>query len=217
MAISFDAQAVSSYSGGTSVTWSHTCTGSDRVLIVGAYCGTSAAFTATYNGVSMTAINSLAMSGAAAGQYLRLWYLINPATGANNCVLSSTSDMYGFSTSYTGASQVTQPDSTNTGGNASGSTSLTVSTTTTVDNDWLVGICYAGTAISAGTNTTLRSAISNILYMVDSNSAQTPAGSKSMNITHSSSFDGMIVAGIQPVASGGSTFSPRLSLLGVGR
>lgn len=218
MAIAFDAQAVSAYSAGTTCTWSHTCTGSDRILFVSAYCGTSAAMTATYNGVSMTSVTNLAMTGAASGQYIRMWYLVNPSTGANNCVLSSTSDMYGFSTSYTGASQTGQPDSTNSGGNASGSTSLTVSTTTTADNCWLVGLIYSGTAPSAGANTTFRSGITNVLYAVDSNSAQTPAGSKSMNFTHSSSFDGMIIASFSPAGGGGgSTFSPRISLLGVGR
>lgn len=201
MAIAFDAQSVSAYAPNTSVTWSHTCTGTDRILIVGVYCGTANTTTVTYNGVSMTAINSLAMSGAASGQFIKLFYLVNPASGANNVVVScSAGDMYGLATSYTGAKQSAQPDSNNTGGNAT-ATSLTVSTTTVADNCWLVGFVYCGLTPTAGANTILRNGIASVEYMIDSNSAQTPAGSKSMNVTHGSTFNGMVMASISPVAS----------------
>lgn len=215
MAIAYDTTTTSAYSPATSVTWSHTCTGSDRILFVAAYVGTSNTTTATYNGVSMTAINSLAMTGAAAGQFIKLFYLVAPASGANNCVVSVTAgDLYGFASSFTGAAQTGQPDSNNTG-ESSSTASLSVSTTTVADNSWLVGISYTGNTPSAGANTTIRGG-TTVLKMIDSNSAQTPAGSYSLTVTQTASFAGIAMASFSPAGGGGATYR-RKALLGVGQ
>jgi hypothetical protein len=202
MAIAFDAQSNSAYKGAgtSSVTWSHTCTGSDRLLVVGAYCGNSGATSVTYNGASMTEINSLAMSGPASGQYIRLYYLVNPASGTNNCVMSSgtSTDNYGAATSYTGVKQTGQPDANNTNGTTS-SSAFTTSLTTTADNCWLVGFSYMGLQVVAGTNTTLRSTPVYVEYMMDNNAAQTPAGSHSLQTTAASAtFAGHVIASFSP-------------------
>ena len=142
----------------------------------------------------------LAMTGAATGQYIRSWYLDNPATGTHNIVWTTTADMYGFGASYTGIAQTGVLDSSNTGGNAT-ATSLTVSTTTVADNCWLTGFAYTASAATMGSNTTSRGNTASILYVIDSNSPQTPAGSKSMTVTHASGFDGMLVVSNAPATT----------------
>ena len=91
------------------VTGSHTCTGSDRVLFVGAKGAAGYATSATYNGSSMTRINDV-QSGV--GEYnLSLFYIIAPSTGSNTVSVSVASGSVGFTgSSYTGADQTTQPD-----------------------------------------------------------------------------------------------------------
>lgn len=87
--VAFDAASTSSYTGGTSFSWSHTCTGSDRCLIVGISSGGAGGGAATitgvtYNGVSMTSIGSVSVGAARVWQY----QLIAPATGANTIAVT---------------------------------------------------------------------------------------------------------------------------------
>lgn len=207
MAIAFDAQSASAYSGpsSTTVTWSHTCTGSDRLLVVGVYTTNDNLTGVTYNGVSCTFIGKI--NGTT--DYIHLYYLLNPASGANNVVATASSALlgYGQATSYTGVQQSGQPDASNSSRSAS-TTSFSTSVTTIADNCWLVGIIYGGGTIVAGSGTTFRSqSVANVLGMMDSNSAKTPAGSHSLAATQSSSFMAMIVASFSPAVD--STFAPK--------
>src|SRR5512143_873822 len=124
MAIAHDNSTTSSFAGpgtSTSLTYSKTNTGSDLVLWVFVECarisgGSVAGFTltCTYNSVSMTEIRSGTTTGAvlqtsstSAGSCL--FYLLGPATGANNVVvtLSGTADrILSGASSYTGVSGV---------------------------------------------------------------------------------------------------------------
>lgn len=208
MAIAYDNSTASAYSGAssTTVTWSHTCSGTDRVLVVGVYTTNDNLSTVTYNGVSCTFIGKI----AGTTDYIHLYYLINPASGANNVVATATSALlgYGQATSITGAKQSGQPDASATGANAS-TTNFTTSVTTVADNSWLVGIVYGGGTIVAGTGTTFRAqSVANVLGMMDSNGAKSPAGSYGLNATQSSSFMSMIVASFAPsvAANTGSGF-----------
>lgn len=210
MAIAFDAQSASAFSATGSVTWSHTCTGSDRLLVVGVYDSADHVTGITYNGVAMTFINKLLMTGAAAGQYIYLYYLLNPASGANNVVASesSTDGLYGIASSYTGVKQSAQPDANNTQATSS-ATSLTTSLTTIANGAWIMGFAY-GTTVVAGTNTILRTGPHAGLKMFDTNAAQTPAGSHSIQTTESpASFIGHVIASFAPVPS---TFTPKVMM-----
>lgn len=88
--------------------------------------------------------------------------------------------------SYSGVKQSGQPDSHNTNTASTGST-FALTTTTVANNCWLVGTTFNGNttggAISAGANTTVRQNDANGGSLIDSNAAQTPAGSKSLNVT----------------------------------
>lgn len=72
--------------GAGTASWSHTCGGVGRFLVVhiGFQGGTPAVTGITYNGVAMT-LGSFTTTGGIRNEW---WYLMNPATGANNIVVS---------------------------------------------------------------------------------------------------------------------------------
>lgn len=195
MAIAYDSSSYGEASGVNSVTYSHTCSGSDRLLFVGALSQGSDNLTGiTYNGVSMTQVNKQAKGS----DYLYLYYLIAPATGANNVVVSrsgSTGVLWSTSSSYTGARQSSVPDAQATTSNSG--TSITGTVTTVSDNCWLVGTAFCDNlGYSAGTGTTLRQTQSTVIF--DSASATTPAGSDSLIINCTNGNNAICVASFAP-------------------
>ena len=218
MAIAFDSATQQADAGGiSSLTFSHTCSGSDRILFVGTEgtTGGSDLITGiTYASVAMTRIGS-AYKGAG-GRFINLFYLIAPSTGANNIVISASGvDVIGASaSSYTGVNQSSQPDAFATA-TATAST-LTGTVTTVADNCWTVMFAH-GDNITAGAGTTVRATGSGY-GICDSNGAKTPAGSTSLIATPSASWSG-IIASFAPVGGGGggTTNNTRRALLGVGK
>ena len=185
MAIATDATSNGSASA-TTVTVSHTCTGDDGILFVGCWIqnSTDQMTSVTYNGVAMTQIGKINNAGT---DSTYLYYLIAPATGANDIVMTKSGTDLGYviGSSYTGASQTGQPDAstTNTGATV---TSLTTSVTTVADNTWTVLMMKASDSTnSAGTGTTLRidGPGNDQTGIYDSNGAITPAGSTSLQTT----------------------------------
>ena len=154
MAIAFNASQKALVASGTSLTFSHTCAGSNLMLVLGvAYQTASDDITATYNSVSMT---KSAVTASGARDYI--FTLFAPSTGANNIVISSSgaaATIQGMSASYTGVVQG-NPEATNTGVIAAAS-SASLSITTIAANAWVVG------SINIGDNQTA----------VDSNGGQT--------------------------------------------
>jgi len=184
MAIAYDTTTQGEQTG-TSITQSHTCTGSDRLLLVGVTPGeasTSDIITGvTYNGVAMSLIDKQAETS---GITVYIFGLVNPASGAHDYVISSSSSVaikY-CGVSYTGVKQTGLPDSVAKGTDAD--TSITMTTTTVADNCWLASVLSKHRNDSAGANTTRRgiSASDNFAFY-DSNGAKTPAGSYSLNST----------------------------------
>lgn len=216
MAIALDATSAPTTSGGgvTSLNRNHTCSGSDRILWVGAITVSSGAVAITgitYNSVAMTKVTSVNPQG---NWELSLWYLVNPATGTNTITATAASNVVNYirlsSASYTGASQTGVPDSSNS---ATGvTTSRTVSTTTVADNCWVVGHGMTGAGnIVPSTGLTTRSEVdsgSGSSVLGDSNGPKTPAGSYSMTFTTASDSTGLIVASFAPsvAASNNSNF-----------
>lgn len=211
---------------GTSRTWSHTCTGSDRILFVAVFGdlltsdATGAKITgATYNGVAMTLLDKVTPP-ASGERWLYLYYLINPDTGANNVVVSASSSIViaGNSASYTGVNQSGQPDATNKG-TASSTTSITRSLTTIADNCWtfMAGKASGGN-VTAGSGSTMRSTENNDLGIFDSNGAITPAGSTSMTMNSSiTTVFSAVMASFSPSGGGAPpATTPRMTLLGAG-
>lgn len=211
MAIALDTTVNGGLSTSTSLTWSHTCTGSNLILIVsinGPVSSTDDVSGITYNSVALTKIRSQQIPS---DRLVSLWYLIAPATGAHNIVASFTGTYCaGISASYTGVRQSVQPDSSAVGTTSSGS-GLTISTITATDNTWLVGGFgdASGGVVSAGANTVVRQSVTAEGNSYgDSNSAQTPAGSHSLAVTGPTTNWGGVVASIAvlgaPVPSTGN-------------
>ena len=216
MAIAFDAAVNGGLVfPGTSLTWSHTCSGSDRILFVGVVGGTTDTVTGvTYDGVAMTLVNKCV---AGADFYSYLFYLIAPSTGAHNVVISASSGLIiGLSSSYTGVSQTGQPDSSSTKISTVASATYTQSTTTVADNSWTIFHLRESTGrdatAGAGTVTRIEYGAAGA-HICDSGGAITPAGSSSLNI---SNFQGVsppsfagVMASFKP-AGAAPTFLPKI-------
>jgi len=190
MAIAIDATALKDYTPGP--TTALTCStltigsGSNRYLFVVGHSNVGDTVTGiTWNGVSMT---QLSKKVCLAGDCIYIYGLANPDSGNHNIVMSSSSSSYMgiLAASYTGVNQTGQPDAVATGSAAS-VTSLTSTVTTIADNCWLLAVYRwdGAQALSAGTNSYLRVTLDPGLNdaLLDSNAAQTPAGSKSLQGT----------------------------------
>src|SRR3990172_1878325 len=127
----FDAASTSKASG-TSLSWSHT-TGStaERALVVAVAANNDATGTfgdVTYAGTPLTFLGW----GTSSGFSVRIWYLLNPPSGANTISISTTVSMamVGGATSWSGVNQDT-PFGTMTGDTQiTSTTSITVTSAT---------------------------------------------------------------------------------------
>jgi len=110
----------------------------------------------TFGGVALTAINSIA--GATVKVYL--YYLINPPSGANNIVVTqTTNERQSFVVaSYSGVDQDNPIDASDTG---SGTNTAQADITTTIANDWLVSAGLVASTTTSVTGATTRHSISS--------------------------------------------------------
>lgn len=197
MALTYDNASNGTGNVATSISWSHTCSGTDRLLVVGIHVGSGQGYNVTnvtYAGVSMTNLGVFDNSNGQVG----LWYLINPATGANTVATTKSTSGYhrGGSVSYTGASQISQPNVHGSSSAASGTT-FSHTLTTTVDQAIMIAI-VVGNVISAGASTTVRSAPDGSVKIFDSNGNRS-VGSNALNFSGSNSVWTSYMAGISPV------------------
>lgn len=205
--IAFDAVYKSETAPGLSLTYSHTCTGSNLVLFVGAHILSNSDFVSsiTYNGVALTRVATVSSTGSSRTY---LYLLIAPATGTHDVVVnvSSPITIRATSGSYTGAQQVLQPDASTTQSTASGTTQ-TVSLSTVADNCWMISFCAEGASNpTAGTGTTLRDSTTG-RALGDSNAAIHPAGSYSMTWNASATnFIEICQASFVPAPNAGGAF-----------
>ncbi len=189
MAVAFDASGGSTVANASSLTYSHTCTGSNLTLYVSAVSGAASRPVSgiTYNSVAMTLVTS---TSDANGNQFYLYALISPSTGANNVVVSvsgGTVPISSQSASFTGTNQSNISTVKGTsGGNNTGTGSQSL--TSTVDNSAMFAAVFAATSeiLTAGSGTT------KILYTAGSNADGlciydssplliTPSGSKTLN------------------------------------
>lgn len=219
MAIARD--AVSNATGTTSsisVSWSHTCTGANLVLVAHFYAAASETMTATYNGVSMTQVSFSGSSGGGDGVYT--FILVNPATGAHNIVGTYSANVgnlhYGVGASYTGCAQGLQPDATNQTVTSS-ATSISTTVTTIANNAWIVGCAYGGNAAGFaatgayniafhGTGGSTSALGWNAIATMDTNGAVTPAGATAVGLSMSGSANEMALTGVSLVPAGTIAF-----------
>jgi len=115
-AVAFDSNASGSTGGSSSMSWDHTCIGSNLVLVVGI--GTNQATDVitgvTYNGVQLRKVGSAAFNGS---RSVVQYALVAPAVGTHPVVVTASTSvaMGGVSQSFTGSNGVlsSQLSSTN--------------------------------------------------------------------------------------------------------
>ncbi len=208
MALALDASSGNRQSAVGPLTWAHTVSGSNTILVMGFFTDNSTTATATFNGTSMTGLTPLVCE---ANTVLIPFYLINPDAGTHNIVVtySNSADVAGMAQSWTGAKQSGQFDNSATNTAGSGTTTGTV--VTVADNC----VCMAwfrenqpSTNWSAGTNsTTIPNTNSGGLEAADffggyyTNFAVTPAGSVSMSASCTGNQGNVYIVSIAPFVS----------------
>lgn len=188
--IATDATCMSTGGSATSRTVSHTCSGSNRILIINTWIvGIDATITGTYNSVTTT---ELAETGASESGKNYCHYLVAPDTGAHDIVMSRNNSGYiaVCAASYTGVKQTSPLSGTHS--QASTTTQSESNTVNITDaNSWVVG-CVSenqhGTNQTAGAGTTQRVYDGGILDggIYDSGGA-TSAATYTLNFTNSNS------------------------------
>lgn len=199
---------------GTSLTFSHTNTAGNLLVVT---CGVPASDLitgVTYNGTSLTLVDKIA-SPAPDGRWCYMFYLVNPATGAHNVVVSSSSSdfLYANAASYTGAKTTGQPEASATG-TTSSSTSSTATVTTTATDAWTVATFRTNdgafpTVTSSPSGAVVRRTGDSAGALYDSNGGVGSGGSKTITVTYGGNrYYGWVIASFAP---GGTDFTRSLS------
>lgn len=214
MAIALDAQGgkiENGFAAGGDRVWMHTCTGSDRFLVVSVMlwqdvAGTGTISRLTYAGVDLTKAQGLTTGSMRA----EIWYLANPKVGSNlvNATVSGNTDDRKFrSSSYTGAGAL---DASNTGTGSTGNP--TVNITTVADNCWVIdAVAKFGTGaatVGAGQTSVMNDVSGSTLGAASYEGPKTPAGAVTMSWTEATANDWSAVAmSISPLTTSTPTIT----------
>jgi hypothetical protein len=154
VAVAYDTTASTSGTSVSSLSWSHTCTGSSLVLIVDVITANAAtsASSVKYNNVSMTSIGKQLTDNQASGGFIERYLLLAPSTGANTVAVTFAAvqdAMIGASLSFTGASQSSSDYTSTTVTNfgSSGTASATVTSPATTSQ--VIGGCCCGSPVNS--------------------------------------------------------------------
>ena len=198
-AIAFDATSIngSVETSTSSFSWSHTVTGSNTILFVGTF-GPANADGDLENGVTYAnvAMTKAGTGVPTSGRYSYLWYLVNPASGANTVVVnwdSSVSAMSGTAASYTGVLQTSPVEATSSATTNTNKTA-TGTVTTISDNSWVVFSARNENdqTATAGASAFMRTQqVDGAVYFADTNGPITPAGSTNMSMSVASAVNWM--------------------------
>lgn len=187
MSIAFDAATHNQTANATSLTFAHTVTGSNPFIMVPGLCATSATLTATYAAVSLNTTSASPQDVANIGRTYN-FYLLGPATGSNNVVVtrSTSGNIWSGAASYTGVLQKDQEGAASNG--SPGSSSFSVSVTTVANNTWTTACIFSGSGSdSAGASTTLRFADATGVDVMDSNANQATPATVTLNASNANS------------------------------
>lgn len=216
MAVAFDAVGPSSAGQtgtGTSVSWSHTCTGSNRILIVGAAVGClsdAITTTATYNGVSMTSVGSRVLTNNQVNSgYVQMWSLIAPATGANTVQITASASVDAFSagsTSFTGVDQTTPLGTPATAFGSSTTASVAVAGTTS--GNMIVDAACLGSAFSSSGQTRRWQRNTNTTTGAGNGAGSTAAAGGSVTMSEIGTADWWGIIAVEVLAAAAAASSP---------
>lgn len=209
--IAFDAFDSDTALPGDTATFSHTCTGSNRVLwmfiAVNGAGGADPVTSVTYNGVSLTEVTSASF---ASGNITYAYVYVNPPSGSHTAEVI-TNDAGSFlrviSASYTGVGTITQPDAFGSG-TVNPGTSVTATVNVGRGGCWMVsavGDDGALTCTPSGVLTTSRATISDVLTVGDSNGV-IGTGNQNATWTFGSQSANCVGVSMIPAPSGGGFF-----------
>lgn len=146
--IAFDAASSCTPVTASSFTWSHTTSGSNRILIVGVALRNNLSQTVSSVAYAGTSLTLIGVQNQGTIDRVELWRLVAPATGANNVVvtLSASAKTACGAVSLTGVDQTSPIDQS---GFALGTNSTpSVGVTTVANNAWLVdAVAFFSTGI----------------------------------------------------------------------
>ncbi len=217
MAIVFDAASSTSNGGVTSLSLSHTATGSDRVVLFGVYHEATTVSALTYGGVQSA---SLIRDHSAAD--MSLYQLVAPATGAQTVQLNfagTSSRCALLVVSYTGVDQTT-PFATDVEATTA-TTTLTVNATSDTGQLVVDLAAYGENNITVDAGQTARIELDDFTGVNRSIGMSEKAGAATTSMTWTCSIagDGFIIAVPLLPSSGGagtpsfSIFNPRPNIL----
>lgn len=186
LAIALDTSTAEASGNSTFVSWSHTCTGSNLILIIDSYVALGQFSSATYNSVSLTSVATIGNTNT-----MTTSRLVNPATGANTAQIniSPSGRGSGVSRSYSGAHQTVPVDSSNTG--IASNAIITVNTTVVGSNCWLLGASWdqggsGGTTDTSGATDRQHGAsgfTTNTAFCVSDSNGTVSTGSQGITFT----------------------------------
>lgn len=212
----FDAAATGANTNGfigtLVTTWSHTCTGTNRVVFVAFEFragGQSAAVgsqtrTVTYGGVAMTVVSQLPLPNDTACA-VEVWKLVNPPTGAQTVSVSVGNGTNtgracaGVSVSYTGANQTAPTGTPVTATGNSAAQAVTLSSAPTRRPFYGVGVVSGGTITFPAGENKRGGALSGDGFSSCSAGDATGAASVSLSSTSGSGAWGAVGFDVLPV------------------
>jgi len=225
MAVALDVVAPSSAGqsaiSGLSLSWSHTCTGSQLCVFVGfVVCQVGGNFTsmtmaATYGGVTMTPVvaSRLVSTTSTSGRF-GFWYLVGPPTGASTVNVSVSSgspdSLIGGSMSFTGVDQTT-PIGTPVNVNSSADATSNSATTGVIPTgNMVIDLEATGSTITSTTQTQRWLKNNNTSSIAGNAGAATAAGAgAAITMSWAHSLDGSSITAVEIRAAGPTTLIPQ--------
>jgi len=211
--VSFDAvgpsSAGQSATAVASTSWSHTCTGTNRLLVVGVAVGdtsgTGTIGSVTYNNVVMTSVAKVFTNNTAAAGFVEMFQLVAPATGANTVAVTASTTMNALSAgsvSFTGVHQTTPVGSPVTAFGNSSTPAATVTGTTA--GNMVVDAACAGIDFTADTQTMRWRRNTNTDTGAGNGTQSTAAAGGSVTMSHTISNDWWGVVAVEVKAASGA-------------
>lgn len=218
-ALAIDAASSAGCGACTSLSWSHTVSGTNRLLVVGpsGYDTSDTVTGVTYNSVAMTVVPS---SSTSTGNHTVSQYgLIAPATGTNTVLVSVTGQMTDIgagAVSFTDAHQTTPFGTAATATGSSTTPSVNVSSAADQIVMDTLNIIHNGTLTVDGSQTQRWQGIGGFGFIKYAGSTEAGAGTTTMSWSNSTSQVWAIAAvPVKPVAV--ESNRPTRTLLGVGQ
>jgi len=221
MPIAFDTSSQGKSLSTTTVTVSHTATGSELGALIGVADQVSSSSNVTgvtYNGVAATLVGTSIQAGS--GAYIYLYQIVGIPTGASNVVATrttGTNTIYLQTLTYTGVKQSGQPDSSNGVGGSGSVTTRTTTATSVAANIWAAAIAYSDNGgQAASTNSTGRGTLQDTIFRMYDNSGVAPIvtpGSYSMTVTAASGGHALMMGAFSPSVATASFPDLRLAFL----